>query len=90
MNNQARTCELKCKYNVQGICHIYGECIAKDLFISELENEAYQKVGIYLRDKLHSLRKENRLIEAKELGNAYDIINKYTNNSLDLKENKEK
>ena len=36
-NNQARTCELKCKYNVQGICHAYGECIAKDLFIAELE-----------------------------------------------------
>lgn len=37
MNNQARGCELKCKYNVQGICHAYGECIAKDLFIAELE-----------------------------------------------------
>ncbi len=37
MKNQARACELKCKYNIQGICHVYGECIAKDLFISELE-----------------------------------------------------
>ena len=37
MNNQARSCKLKCKYNVQGICNIYGECIAKDLFIEELE-----------------------------------------------------
>ena len=37
MNNQARSCKLKCKYNVQGICHAYGECIAKDLFIEELE-----------------------------------------------------
>lgn len=37
MNNQARFCKLKCKYNVQGICHAYGECIAKDLFIAELE-----------------------------------------------------
>lgn len=37
MNNQARSCKLKCKYNVQDICSIYGECVAKDLFISELE-----------------------------------------------------
>ena len=37
MNNQARFCKLKCKYNIQGICHAYGECIAKDLFIEELE-----------------------------------------------------
>ena len=37
MNNQARTCNLKCKYNIQGICHAYGKCIAKDLFIEELE-----------------------------------------------------
>ena len=41
-----------------------------------------QKVGIILREKVHNLRKEDNLIEAKELGNAYDIINKYTNNSL--------
>lgn len=37
MNNQARNCKLECKYNIQGICHTYGECIAKDLFIVELE-----------------------------------------------------
>lgn len=37
MNNQARVCELKCIYNIQGICYAYGECIAKELFISELE-----------------------------------------------------
>lgn len=37
MNNQARICNLKCKYNVQGVCSIYGDCMAKDLFISELE-----------------------------------------------------
>ena len=49
------------------------------------KKEAYRKVGAYLREELHSLRKENRLNEAKELGNAYDIINKYTNNSLDLR-----
>ena len=37
MNNQARICKLKCKYNVQNICSIYGDCMTKDLFISELE-----------------------------------------------------
>lgn len=37
MNNQARSCKLKCEYNIQGICYAYGECIAKDLFIEELE-----------------------------------------------------
>ena len=37
MNNQTRTCKLKCRYNVQSICYAYGECIAKDLFIAELE-----------------------------------------------------
>ena len=35
MNNQARICELKCKYNIQGICHAYGECIAKDILMSK-------------------------------------------------------
>lgn len=37
MNNQARICNLKCEYNIQNICHVYGECIAKDLFVEELE-----------------------------------------------------
>lgn len=37
MNNQARICNLKCKHNIQGVCYTYGECIAKDLFVAELE-----------------------------------------------------
>lgn len=37
MNNQARICNLKCKHNIQGVCYAYGECIAKDLFVAELE-----------------------------------------------------
>ena len=37
MNNQARNCKLICKYNVQGICSTYGECISKELFIEKLE-----------------------------------------------------
>lgn len=70
MNNQARICELKCKYNVQGICHAYGECIAKDLFISELEEirkEAYSKSYYLEWDNRGStyvqLRLLNRIID---------------------------
>ena len=31
MNNQARICNLKCKYNIQNICHVYGNCIAQPI-----------------------------------------------------------
>lgn len=45
MNNQARVCKLKCKYNVQNICSIYGDCIAKDLI-----EEKWYKLFNHLND----------------------------------------
>lgn len=29
MNNQTRLCDVKCQFNIQGICHIYGHCITR-------------------------------------------------------------
>lgn len=86
VRNNLNTCNLyntdKAEISKESLEIIMDFMLDKDRFSDT------QKVGMILNEKLHSLFKENRLDEVKELGNAYDIINKYTNNSLDLKENK--
>lgn len=47
--NGEKVCELKCKYNIVGKCNRYGTCIAKDLFIKELE-EIKDKIETYYLD----------------------------------------
>ena len=41
--NGEKVCELKCKYNLSGICTCYGLCIAKDLIKEELEEKKFWK-----------------------------------------------
>lgn len=52
--------------------------------MTEELNDAYKTVGILLRAKINSLTNDRCYIQAEELQKCYDIINEYTNNSLEL------
>lgn len=44
--------------------------------------DAFQTVGIMIRAKMDELCNTNKYLSAKELQNAYDVLNKYFDNQL--------
>lgn len=94
--NGEKVCELKCKYNLSGICTCYGLCIAKDLIKEELEEKKFWKeinVNDLIVEELEKIKAELNNLDF-DFGNYYDeteaILNKI-NSVLDnhIKENKQ-
>lgn len=53
--------------------------------VNKQTDDAFQTIGILVRAKIELLCNAGKFEEAKEIENAYDVINKHFDNKLDFK-----